>query len=77
LGWQQLHSSTSSRIQTLDSAQVSSLGAEKKIITARFYVLTAVLLKMQVLWDVVLCHWASISWHSEDHSVFIFMVKRS
>jgi hypothetical protein len=30
-----------------------------------FEVLTAVLLKIDVVWDVMLCHWVSVPWHFE------------
>jgi hypothetical protein len=38
-------------------------------------VLTLVLLKIQVFWDVILCSWASSSDVSEDHPAFMFRIK--
>jgi len=33
-------------------------GITNKLSTVRFAVITGVLLKMQVFWDMMLCHWA-------------------
>ena len=38
-------------------------------------VLTVMLLKIQVFWDVTLCSWASSSDVSEDHPAFMFSIK--
>jgi hypothetical protein len=38
---------------------------------ARPEILTAVLLKNHVFWDVMLCHWASGYRRFENHSTFI------
>jgi hypothetical protein len=38
-------------------------GGRKILLQQDFQVLTAVLLKVQVFWDVILCQWSSISWH--------------
>jgi hypothetical protein len=47
-----------------------------KFIT-RFQVFKMVLLKIQVCWDVTLCHWTSSCWRFEESSPFIFRVKQS
>ena len=40
-------------------------------------VLTVLLLKIQVFsWDVILCHWVSVSGILKYHSIFIFTVKQ-
>jgi hypothetical protein len=48
-----------------------------KCIFTGFEAFTAVLLKLSVFWDVMLCHWASSSSILEDYSFFIFRVKQS
>jgi len=42
-----------------------------------FDVLTVVLLKIQVFWEVTLCHWVSNSFWWKDRSAFIVRVKQS
>jgi len=42
-------------------------------ITARFEVFTPVLLKIQVIWEEMLCWWAAVT---KDHSAFISWVKQ-
>jgi len=39
----------------------------------RFEVLTAVFLRFQVLWDVMLCHWVTGSLHFGEHNALIWM----
>ena len=34
----------------------------KRLVRCEVWVLTAVLLRIQVFWDVMLCHWVSASW---------------
>jgi hypothetical protein len=41
-----------------------------RISGVRFEVLTAVLLRIQVFWDVTLCHWVSCHGVAKDRSVF-------
>jgi hypothetical protein len=38
----------------------------EKVFSVRFLVPTAVLLKIQVFWDVMLCHWISIPLFEES-----------
>jgi hypothetical protein len=38
--------------------------------SVRFEVLTAVLLRIQVIWDVTFCHWVSCHGVAENRSVF-------
>jgi hypothetical protein len=45
--------------------------------SVRFEVLTAVLMKIQVFWDVMLCHWVNISCLFKVHSAFTVRVKQS
>jgi hypothetical protein len=48
-----------------------------KYFIARFEVVTAALLKIQVFWDVTLCCWVSGSRCVKDHSVVMFRIKWS
>jgi len=42
-----------------------------------FDVLTVVLLKIQMFWEVTVCHWVSNSFWWKDHSAFVVRVKQS